>query len=150
MKTRVRRPALLLVVGFLLFCSACNPSEIKKAKAASQTIARLVDTAIELTPTLQEQGAITESDARAVNIALRDLKIAIDEFNRRAAGYTKFDLKAKADLARAFSDVTAALATLNAEGVLHIKDPTLRGRIQIGLTTVNLAAQQIEALLNDE
>ena len=107
-RTSIRKYFLVVAIAALLF-TACDQSQVKKAKA-SQTIANLVDAAIALVPSFRDQGSIDEREADIALASLRHVKMALAEFNTRAAGYKTFDPRARAELARAFS-------------VLHIKDP---------------------------
>jgi hypothetical protein len=141
------------VIGVLLCVSitttACTENQVKIVKQSMIRIARVTDTAISLVPDFQASGDLDESEAAQVMTGLNDLKSAVDEFNRRAASYSTFDATAKADLAKAFGDVTAALANLNEKGVLHVKNPKVKGRLQMGLAAANLAAQEVADALGE-
>lgn len=128
-----------LAVG-TLFSAACNADQLKKAKVAGLTIERTDDAVMALIPTFENSGEISHDDAAIAVRLLTDFKITIHQFNQTAATYTTFDEKARSDLLKLFQDVTAGLAVLNEQGVLRIKNPKLKGRVQVYLTAAQLAA----------
>jgi hypothetical protein len=143
-----------LIIALLFCCSfalvACDESQVQKVKRASARIDRVVGSAIELLPAFQQEGLFDEGEQAKIAEGLNAVKVAIREFNVRAQSYKTFDATAKADLAKAFIDVTGALATLNEQGVLHIKNPKVKGRVQIALAATSLAAQEIADALDQE
>lgn len=139
--------ALISALITALVTTACDPNQLKRAKAAGHTIERVTDAVTGLIPTFEQSGELSHEDAQVGLKLLADFKVSIHEFNQRADGYTTFDAKSKADLVKLFGDVSAGLAVLNEQGVTRIKNPKLKGRIQIFLTAAQLAASEISAAL---
>jgi hypothetical protein len=128
------------VLILALIVTGCDPNKLKQAKTAGLAIERTADTVLLLIPTFQQGGEISPEDA-AIGIKLvTDFKTTVHQFNARAATYTTFDEHARADLLKLFQDITAGLAVLNDQGVLRIKNPKLKGRVQIYLAAAQLSA----------
>ena len=146
----LNRLKLAIIVPLILVLTsgqtACTQNQLELVKVAGRTIERLIDTGINLVPTFVANGDLDEADTKIVLEILGGLKNSTHEFNQQMAGFTSFNPKSKADLATAFRAVASGLAMLNSEGVTRIKNPTLRGRVQIGLTAINLAASEIESI----
>ena len=144
---RYRLIAMTLAVALSFSLVACDVSQVQKVKTATATIERLVTSASALLPAFEDEGLFDAGEREKIQSALGDVTAALHEFNQRAASYKTFDVKAKADLARAFVDVTNALSKLNDQGVLHVKNPKVKARLQVALVAANLAAQEIAAAL---
>ena len=144
-----RRLTLLIapLLVFLLLTIGCDPNKLKQARIAGQTIEHTTDAVVSLIPTFEQSGELSPEDAQAGLKLLTDFKTTIHQFNVRAASYTTFDAKSKADLLKLFQDVTAGLAVLNEQGVTRIKNPKLKGRIQISLAIAQTAAAAIAGVL---
>lgn len=123
--------------------SSCSADQLKRAKIAGLAIERTADSVLLLIPTFQQSGDLSPEDAAIGVKLLTDFKTTVHQFNARAATYTTFDAHTKADLLKLFQDVTAGLAVLNEQGVLRIKNPKLKGRIQIYLAAAQIAAGTI-------
>jgi hypothetical protein len=148
-----QRLTFLLIAPLLvlsLLTSGCDPNKLKQARIAGQTIERTTDAVVSLIPTFEQSGELSPEDAQAGLKLLTDFKSTIHQFNVRAASYTTFDAKSKADLLKLFQDVTAGLAVLNEQGVTRIKNPKLKGRIQISLAIAQVAAAAIAGVLEGQ
>lgn len=142
--------SIVILTVSVLALSGCDENQLQKAKNSGQRIARVTNALIDLVPSFQQEGSITTEEADSITKGLTDFKAIVNQFNARVATYKTFDPAVKADLATAFADVTSALAALNNEGVLRIKNPTVKGRVQMSLTLANLAAQEVTAALQDQ
>ncbi|HKQ06621.1 MAG TPA: hypothetical protein VJ464_15920 [Blastocatellia bacterium] len=133
-----------------LVSSACDANQVQKVKNASARIERATGAVIQLLPAFRDEGLFDTGEEAKIAEGLNGVKLALSQFNQRAASYKTFDATAKVDLSKALADVTAALAVLNEQGVLHIKNPKVKGRVQMAFVAANLAAQEIADALNQE
>lgn len=139
---RITALALCLSVGTLTGCGpkpnvdpttgqpvpVSSEQIIAHIKEVTANLSIAVDEGIALEATLAAQGMFSGPDVDPnleANIRrwLKDGKISIDAFNARLATYTKFDGRAKADVAKFADDAIALISKLNDEGVLRIKNP---------------------------
>jgi hypothetical protein len=93
------------------------------AKKFGKVLAISLDKGIKLEATLAANGTIDKEVEPKIKEGLKQAKTAVDAFNVRAANYTTFDAASKADIAKLLDDTIAFLEDMNANGVLHIKNP---------------------------
>jgi hypothetical protein len=96
---------------------------LRGAKIFGATLATSLAHGIQLERVLAEDGTIDPAIEPKIRQLLQDGKIAVAEFNIRAANYQHFDETSKADIAKLLDDSIAFIARLNNEGILRIKNP---------------------------
>lgn len=135
-----------LTVIFVLFAvclsqTACNKDQLRRAANTSAMTASLVRVAIDTKRALAKDGTLDRDEELAITVAMRDLNLAVIEFNSLARTYDEFTAETRAQLLTLFNNVTLGVARLNDQGVLRIKNPQARGRFQKILTRVRAATE---------
>ncbi|MGI8655457.1 MAG: hypothetical protein ACR2LC_09585 [Pyrinomonadaceae bacterium] len=127
--------------------TASSSNSYHKAVKATVTIEDTVATGIDTVAELRSTGLIDDSADLALSKALLAVHRANKNFYTRAADYKTFDPKARAELPRLFTDVTASIKNLNDTGDTYVKNPRAREKISLLLSSLNAAAQIISVTL---
>lgn len=164
--TKVSATLLLVVVMAAMACfaslgfKACNESppgsaatsssSYHKAVRASATIEASVTAGIDTVAELRTDNLIDDSADLALSRALLSVHRTNKALYTRAADYKTFDAKARADLPRLFTDVTASIKNLNDTGDTYVKNPRAREKISLLLSSLNAAAQVIQIVVSSQ
>jgi hypothetical protein len=144
---RLRSPILAFVIVAALAAAACSDADRKKLAQADDDFARGLQTALALDDSMIKGSLISKDDALTLTTALLDLSRLSQEFHNNAKTYGLSGGSTKADLLKLASGMSASLATLNAQGVLRIKNPDSKTQFLGAMAVLNTALGVLTAVL---
>lgn len=141
------------LTGLLLFAlcfafAACEQSQLRKAAAASDRIAGLVSTSIEVKQKLATAGVISREEELKITNALVEINDAAANFNSKARTYKISDPVQRSELLKILEDATQSLAELT-ESTQAIRDPKARDKLIATFTGINEAVKTISEILRE-
>lgn len=143
---------IAVVLPCLLFTTACNESQVRESALAAHRIVASVSAATDIKDELLTAELIDSNESKQIAILLRDANRAALAFNDKVKEYSSqktIPPNARDELLTLFDDVTATVAKLNDQGVLHIKNETARSRLAAVLATINASISVIKGVLKN-
>lgn len=141
---------LSLVVLLLALAGAgCDDSQFRKAARASDGIASGVAAMTDVGKNLHGAGLLTSEEALGVARLLQEANLANEQFQAKARTLEQVDPKNKKMLTLWFGEVSAALAKLNQEGVLHVKNEDARARLAVAFASIQASAEILAAVFEE-
>jgi hypothetical protein len=147
MKPQRRVAAFVICLALLGTAEKCNDNRIHEAAKASDRMATLIGSAIDLKRELGQAGAITKEEELALTNHLLTLNTQVKAFNNYARTLTTDDAATRLNLAEAFNKVTMAVNALSNQAVFPIKDPEAKKRLMMILNSINSSIIIIDAAL---
>lgn len=142
-----RKILALTVVAAISIQAACDSNKIREAAKASDRMATLIGSAIDLKRQLGQSGAITPAEELALTQHLLTANNQVKAFNNYAKTLTTDDAATRLNLAEAFNNVTMAINSLSNQAIFPIKDPEARKRLMAILNSINSSIIIIDAAL---
>lgn len=145
---RTQRHAIALVLALAIISqAACDKNRIREAAKASDRMATLIGSAIDLKRQLGQAGAITPAEELALTNHLLTANTRVKEFNNYARTLTTDDTDTRLNLAEAFNKVTMAINSLSNQAIFPIKDPEAKKRMMAILNSINSSIIIIDSAL---
>lgn len=127
--------------------TACDKNRIHEAAKASDRIATLVGSAIDLKRQLAASGQITPAEELRLTQHLLTVAQRGKQFNEFARKQTEDTPEVRLALAETFNAVTNAVNKFSNESVFPIKDPEAKKRLLAILNSINASIAVIDAAL---
>lgn len=137
--------AIVCLVGSAQKCGSDN--KIHEAAKASDRIATLVSSAIEIKRQLGASGQITREEELKLTEHLLTVAQRGKQFNEYARKLTEDTPQARLDLAETFSKVVEAINKFSNSAVFPIKDPEAKKRFLAILNSINASVAVIDLAL---
>ena len=152
---RTRRSVALVLLLVLVINNAACDDKIKEAAKASDRIATLIGSLIDLKRELGPIGQTCQMTkvciTKAEELKLTEVLLAVNartkEFNDFAKGFTKDTPRARVDLAKAFEIVSTAITRLSNEAVFPVKNEEAKKRLLAIVNSINASVQLVNAAL---
>ena len=143
---RFRFAMIYLVIATSI---ACKDDQIRKAARASDDMAVTIGLAIDAKRALATSTPplITHGEEIQLTLGLQKVNAAVRAFHNEVARLSKVDPASKGQLVALFADITKSISDLNNQGVLGIKNPDSKLKLQTILATLNTAIATINAIL---
>lgn len=146
--------AQLLVVGLLAGClvlplTACDDEQLQSARRAAAIAEITVRNAGELAAELARAGDVDTARAEALTSFFRDAAPVVREAKDGLARYKTLTPDQRRDVLHQLSDLSARLARLNDDGVLHIKNAERQRQIRLALTTLRTTLEIVRVFSED-
>ena len=146
---------VFVICTLLLTVPGCDKDRIREAAKASDRIATLIGSAIDLKRELGPSGAtcktlnrcITAAEELALTQQLLTANTRVKQFNDYARTIKEDTPTSRLDLAEAFSKVTSAVNALSNQAIFPIKDPEAKKRLLAILNSINAAILIIDSSL---
>lgn len=144
-----------IVLLALLSQAACDKSRIREAAKASDRIATLIGSAIDLKRELGPSGStcqtlqacITAQEELRLTELLLTANSKVKDFNNFARTLTEDTPQTRLDLAQAFNQITTVINRLSNEAVFPIKNAEAKKRLLAILNSINASIAIIDAAL---
>jgi hypothetical protein len=155
----IRRKKILAVALVLVVLattqSSCDKDRIKEAAKASDRLAVLIGSAIDLKRDLGPSGqscqtfnaCITRDEELLLTTRLLQANTRVKQFNEFARKQTEDTPQTRLDLASAFNSVMIAIGNLSGEAIFPIKNAEAKKRLLAILNSINVSIQLIDAAL---
>lgn len=141
-------PVLIIALTLAtLPMTGCDDSDLKKAARATDDLARGINILLDLDAALIQQNIISRDDALTITNGILNVNRLAKVFNDKARTYKSLDADAKSALLKITDDILAALGTLNAQGVLKIKNSNSQAQFQAGYAVLTAAVATLRTLL---
>jgi hypothetical protein len=153
MKTKIRATIVISVILFAampLIAFKCSENQLQTFDRATGHIINGLAVGRTMIPEFVAEGSIEQSSAEKIYRYLDDAARIAEEARRDVRAFKSFDGPAKARIALAVKEISASLARLNNEGVLHIKNEKAQRRLRLGLAVASLAAITIATELGSQ
>lgn len=140
------KPRIVIALIVCLVCLpllACSEAQIARAQKVGRVCATAHSEANRLIPQLIEQGNLSIEEGERLQQGLDDLGKVVAEYNTFVTTLTPKDKTALVRVATLAGQLADSLERLHKEGVLKIKNPRTRARID----KILLAAQTITGAL---
>lgn len=145
---RKRKLAIVLALVCLVGSqTACDKNRIHEAAKASDRIATLVSSAIEIKRQLGASGQITREEELKLTEHLLTVAQRGKQFNEYARKLTEDTPQTRLDLAETFSKVVEAINKFSNSAVFPIKDPEAKKRFLAILNSINASVAVIDLAL---
>lgn len=143
-----RRFAALLSIFVLAFAmTGCESSEIRKASDASAKVASGLHLMQQEVIAVHDAGLLSAAESVEVSKLIIQATHANDQFVGRVKALKRLDTSSRPQVATYFAEVAESLELLNAQGVLHIKNPDARRRVQVAFQAVSTSARVVARLI---
>lgn len=148
MRHQSRYIALILILSLASLAPKCgSDNRIREAAKASDRMATLIGSAIDLKRSLGETGQITREEELALTNHLLTANTKVKEFNNFARTLTEDTEQARLDLASAFNQVTNAVNALSNQAIFPVKNEEAKKRLLAILNSINTSIQIINTAL---
>lgn len=147
MRSTKRIAAVLILSLCVAFTPACDKDRIREAAKASDRMATLIGSAIDLKRQLAEIGSITPQEEKALTISLLEANTRVKQFNEFARKQTEDTPQTRLDLAEAFNGVTVAINKLSNEAIFPIKNAESKKKLLAILNSLNASIAIIDVAL---
>lgn len=137
--------AALLVAAF--FVTGCDDSAYRKAVRASAGISEGLKKLQDANEASLKAGAIDQDDAKTIALATADAVRANQAIRAELRVAEKLDLQSRAQIVAEVANIAASLKQLNDEGVLHVKNPAAKAKLQTILTGIEASLGVLQSLL---
>lgn len=144
-----RKRIVLILALALCAVSAkmCNDSKIHEAAKASDRMATLIGSAIDLKRQLAQLGEITPQEELVLTTRLLEANTRVKQFNDFARKQTEDTPETRLNLATAFNGVTLAINKLSNEAIFPVKNPEAKKKLLAFVNSINVSLQIIDAAL---
>lgn len=146
MRYKQKKLSILLAV-VLLFTACPKTNRINEAAKASDRMATLIGSAIDIKRQLAAVGAITPEEELRLTNHLLNANTKVKQFNEFARKQTEDTPQTRLDLATAFNGVTNAINKLSDEAIFPIKNPESKKKFLAILNSLNASVLIIDAAL---
>lgn len=148
MKQQSQYVALVLLLSLISLAPKCgSENRIREAAKASDRMATLVGSAIDLKRSLAETKQITPEEELALTQHLLTANTKVKEFNNFARTLTEDTEQTRLDLAAAFNQVTNAVNALSNQAIFPVKNEEAKKRLLAILNSINVSIQLINTAL---
>lgn len=137
----------LVLLAALSIQAKCDSNKIHEAAKASDRMATLIGSAIDLKRQLGVSGAITPAEELALTQHLLTANTQVKSFNNYAKTLTVDDAETRLNLAEAFNKVTMAINALSNQAIFPIKDLEAKKRLLAILNSINVSISIIDSAL---
>lgn len=144
-----RFSTVILLSVFVFTQQACDKDQLRKIATKTERIAILLDAGIEAKRALGKTGDIDSAGELLATNALASVNSIVQQVNDRAQNYTELDQSTRAETIKLLQDAAAILDDLNAQGVLHIKNPDTQKRFQSAVSILSVALVTTSAFIPD-
>ena len=141
-----------LAIGLLLVAllsTACNDNKIREAAKASDRLATLIGSAIDLKRSLAAQGQITPEEELALTNHLLTVNTQVKAFNNYAKTLKEDSPENRTDLATRFNQVTNAVNSFSNQAIFPIKNAESKRKFLAILNSINASVSIINSALGD-
>lgn len=136
--------ALLVAVFFV---TGCDDSQYRKAVRATAGVSSGLKALQEANEIAFRAGEIDQDDARNISLSVADAAQANQAIVKELRSIKKLDAQSKAQVVAHVKELAASLQALNEAGVLHIKNPQTKAKVDAALAGVQAALQILEGLV---
>lgn len=148
MKLQSKLITLPLVVMIVFSQLACDASAYRKAAKASDDIALSLKALQSTVVDLYTADAIDANAARGMSRAIKNATIADDEFIAKIKTLGgKVDEASKPTVVQWVGELSASIATLNAQEAIYIKNPEAKLKLDLTLKTIQAALTIIQTTI---
>lgn len=145
---RPKRIAVVLILSLCVLSAKCgSDNQIREGAKASDRMAIVIGTAIDLKRQLAEIQAITPQEEKALTIGLLEANTKVKQFNEFARKQTEDTPQTRLNLAEAFNGVTLAINKLSNEAIFPVKNPESKKKLLAILNSLNASIAIIDAAL---
>ena len=145
---RTKRHAIAVVLALSIVSqAACDKNRIHEAAKASDRMATLIGSAIDVKRQLGQAGAISREEELVLTNHLLTANTQVKNFNNYARTLTTDDAATRLNLAEAFNKVTMAVNALSNQAIFPIKDPEAKKRLMAILNSINASIIIIDSAL---
>jgi hypothetical protein len=141
-----RKPIAAILLVVILFVSACNSTDAKKAAQAAQDISASVNLLIDTKRDLLAQKLITNAEAIQIDKVLLELNSA-DRLFTQGVEQWKDGKLSKAEVVKLFASLNAAVRKLNDQSILQITNEQARATLSSVTATIAVSLGVIQAIL---
>lgn len=138
---------LAVIVVLVLLTTACPKNRIHEAAKASDRMATLTNSMVDLKRDLAATGQITPQEELELTKNLLVVAQRGKQFNDFAKTLKEDTPQTRLDLATAFNAVTSAITKLSNEGIFPVKNPEAKKRLLAILNSINASIIIIDAAL---
>jgi hypothetical protein len=138
---------MALIACSLPFVAGCNDSDIKKAAKAANDIAAALGGLETVSEQLYASKLISGDETIAVSNYIKSATLADDQFVAQVRALKKIDPNSKAQIVTLFASLAQSLDVLNQQGVLGVKNPDAKARLQVAFQTAQAAVDVISQML---
>ena len=146
MRPRKQRKLAIIVLVALMMAS-CGGDRIREAAKASDRMATLIGSAIDLKRDLAQSGQITAAEELTLTNRLLEANTRVKQFNDYAKTLKEDTPQARLDLATTFNAVTNAVNKLSNEAIFPVKNAEAKKRLLAILNSINASIAIIDAAL---
>lgn len=139
--------ALVCLVSSQTACPFGSDDKIREASKASDRIATLIGSAIDVKRQLAQVGAITPQEELRLTNHLLTANTKVKQFNEFARKQTEDTPQTRLGLATAFNGVTTAINKLSDEAIFPIKNAESKKKFLAILNSINASIAIIDAAL---
>lgn len=145
----IAAPVLLpvTVTGIVATQTSCDKNRIREAAKASDRMATLIGSAVDLKRQLGQTGQITPEEELRLTNHLLTANTKVKQFNEFARQQTEDTPQTRLDLAAAFNAVTNAIDKLSNEAIFPIKNEESKKKLLAILNSINASIQIIDSAL---
>lgn len=138
----------LAMVLMLLLMVGCTDSDITKASKAAAGISSGLQQAEKTVEQLFASGELDKQDVQTVLPYIAQASYANDQFVAGVRRCKSAGTATKNCIAAAFSGLSQAVATLDSQGVTHIKNPQSRAKVEVTVSAVEASVGIVQAMLS--
>lgn len=147
MRSTKRITAALILSLCVLSAKCGNDNQIREAAKASDRMATVISSAIDLKRQLAEIQAITPQEEKALTLGLLEANTRVKQFNEFARKQTEDTPQTRLNLAEAFNGVTLAINKLSNEAIFPVKNPESKKKLLAILNSLNTSIAIIDMAL---
>ena len=144
---RPRKQRKLAIIVLVALMASCGGDRIREAAKASDRMATLIGSAIDLKRDLAQSGQITAEEELALTNRLLEANTRVKQFNDYAKTLKEDTPQARLDLATTFNAVTNAVNKLSNEAIFPVKNAEAKKRLLAILNSINASIAIIDAAL---
>jgi hypothetical protein len=142
-----KRSATAFLIILCLFAQACESNKIREAAKASDRMATLIGSAIDLKRDLAAQGAITPQEELTLTTQLLTVNTQVKTFNNYARTLKEDTPETRLNLANAFNQVTQAINGLSNQAIFPIKNAESKQKFLAILNSINASISIVNLAL---
>ena len=144
---RPRKQRKLAIIVLVALMASCGGDRIREAAKASDRMATLIGSTIDLKRDLAQSGQITPEEELALTNRLLEANTRVKQFNDYAKTLKEDTPQARLDLATTFNAVTNAVNRLSNEAIFPVKNAEAKKRLLAILNSINASIAIIDAAL---
>jgi len=143
--------SLILVLSLACLAPKCGSNKVREASKASDRIATLIGSMIDLKRDLgvigPQGGGISPAEELKLTEWLLKVNTATKQFTAKARTLSEDSPTTKLELASAFNSVTTAVNSLSNQAIFPIRNPEAKAKFLALLNSVNASIQIIDTAL---